>query len=86
MEIRNRKKTGFPVPYESWLRNDLKDVIWGVLTDRKTIDRGYFGKNAIEGLLRANASGANYSKEIFSLLNLEIWQRTFLEQEQVVLH
>jgi asparagine synthase (glutamine-hydrolysing) len=56
------------------------------LTDRKTIDRGYFGKNAIEGLLRANASGANYSKEIFSLLNLEIWQRTFLEQEQVVLH
>jgi len=86
VEIRDRKKTGFPVPYESWLRNDLKDVVWGVLTDRKTIDRGYFGKNAIEGLLRANASGANYSKEIFSLLNLEIWQRTFLEQEQVVLH
>ncbi len=86
MEIRDRKKAGFPVPYESWLRNDLKDVIWGVLTDRKTIDRGYFSKNAIEGLLRANANGANYSKEIFSLLNLEIWQRIFLEQEQVALH
>ena len=83
--IRNRKKTGFPVPYESWLRNDLKDLIWDVLTDRKTINRGYFRKDAIEGLLRANSNGANYSKEIFSLFCLELWQRTFLEREQVVL-
>ena len=85
VEIRNRKKTGFPVPYESWLRNDLKDVIWGVLTDRKTTNRGYFKKDAIEDLLKANSNGANYSKEIFSLLNLELWQRTFLEGETVAL-
>ena len=85
VEIRNRKKTGFPVPYESWLRNDLKDVIWGVLTDRKTINRGYFRQDAIEGLLRANSKGTNYSKEVFSLFNLELWQRTFLESEKVVL-
>jgi asparagine synthase (glutamine-hydrolysing) len=84
-EIRDRKKTGFPVPYESWLRNDLKEVIWGVLTDRKTIERGYFRKEAVEALLQANSNGSNYSKEIFSLLTLELWQRTFLESEQVVL-
>jgi len=83
VEIRNRKKTGFPVPYESWLRNDLRDVIWGVLTDRKTINRGYFKRDAIEALLKANSNGSNYSKEVFSLLNLEIWQRTFLEGETV---
>lgn len=84
-EIRNRKKVGFPVPYESWLRNDLKDTVWSLLTDRRTIERGYFRKDAVEGLLQANSNGANYSKEIFSLLALELWQRTFLEQEQVVL-
>jgi len=84
-EIRDRKKAGFPVPYESWLRNDLKDVIWGVLTDRKTIDRGYFSKDGVESLLRANSNGANYSKEVFSLLSLELWQRTFLENEKVAL-
>jgi asparagine synthase (glutamine-hydrolysing) len=84
-EIRNRKKTGFPVPYESWLRNDLKDVIWDVLTDSKTISRGYFRKDAVERLLKANSNGTNYSKEIFSLLSLELWQRAFLEKEQVVL-
>jgi len=82
-EIRNRKKSGFPVPYESWLRDDLKDVVWDVLMDRRTIERGYFRKDAVEGLLRANSNGSNYSKEIFSLLSLELWQRTFLEHEQV---
>jgi asparagine synthase (glutamine-hydrolysing) len=84
-EIRNRKKTGFPVPYASWLRNELKDVVWDVLTDGKTISRGYFRKEAVESLLRANASGIDHSKEIFSLLSLELWQRTFLEGNQVVL-
>jgi asparagine synthase (glutamine-hydrolysing) len=84
-EIRDRKKTGFPVPYESWLRKELKDIVWSVLTDRRTIERGYFRKTAVEALLKANSNGSNYSKEIFSLLSLELWQRTFLEREQVVL-
>jgi asparagine synthase (glutamine-hydrolysing) len=84
-EIRDRKKTGFPVPYESWLRHDLKKVVWDVLMDRRTIERGYFRKDAVEALLQANSNGSNYSKEIFSLLSLELWQRTFLEREQVVL-
>ena len=83
--ILNRKKTGFPVPYESWLRSDLKEVVWSVLMDSRTVERGYFSKDAIERLLRANSNGTNYSKEIFSLLSLELWQRTFLEREQVVL-
>jgi asparagine synthase (glutamine-hydrolysing) len=84
-QILNRKKTGFPVPYESWLRNDLKDLVRDVLTDRETINRGYFSKAGIERLLQSNSNGANYSKEIFSLLSLEFWQRAFLEREQVAL-
>ena len=84
-EISNRKKVGFPVPYASWIRNDLKDVVLDVLTDSKTTSRGYFRKDAVENLIQANANGADYSKEIFSLLSLELWQRVFLENEQVVL-
>jgi len=83
--IRDRKKTGFPVPYERWLRADLKDLVYSVLTDRRTIERGYFRKNGIESLLRLNGNGHDYSKEIFSLLSLELWQRTFIDGEKVVL-
>jgi len=82
-EIRNRKKTGFPVPYGPWLRNDLKDFAWGVLTDCKTLGRGYFRKDAVERLLQANSNGFDYSKEIFSLLSLELWQRAFLDREGI---
>jgi asparagine synthase (glutamine-hydrolysing) len=84
--IRDRKKTGFPVPYESWIRRDFKDTVWSVLTDPKTVKRGYFRQDAVEGLLRANSNGSNYSKEIFSLLTLELWHRTFLDRETVHLH
>ncbi len=82
-EIRERKKTGFPVPYETWLRKDLKDRVWSILTDRRTIDRGYFSQQAVEGLLLANSNGSDRSKDIFSLLSLELWQRAFLENETV---
>ncbi len=84
-EISNRKKAGFPVPYGAWLRKDLKDSVWDVLMDGRTMNRGYFSKVAVESLLKANANGTDYSKEIFSLLTLELWQRTFLEKEQIVL-
>ena len=78
--ILNRKKTGFPVPYQGWLRNELKDTVWDLLTDHQTIRRGYFRQEAIEGLLKANSNGADFSNEIFSLLALELWHRTFADQ------
>ena len=84
-EIRKRKKAGFPVPYASWLRSELKDVAWEVLTDSKSVNRGYFRRAAIEQLLKENAAGKDHSKAIFSLLNLELWQRIFAEREDVVL-
>ena len=83
-EIRNRKKTGFPVPYESWLRADLKDLVWDVLMDSRTTNRGYFSKASIERLIKANLNGSNCSNAIFSLISLELWHRAFLEGEQVV--
>jgi asparagine synthase (glutamine-hydrolysing) len=76
--IMNRKKTGFPVPYESWIRKDLKDWAWGVLLDSETVNRGYFRKGAVETLLKRDLESGGYSKEIFSLLTLELWHRAFV--------
>ena len=78
-EIVNRKKVGFPVPYESWLRKDLREWVADVLLDRKTIERGYFEKKSIEGLIDRNAKSGGYSKDVFSLVALELWHRVFLE-------
>jgi asparagine synthase (glutamine-hydrolysing) len=79
-EIIERKKVGFPVPYEHWMRNELRESISGILLDREALERGYFKKSAIETLLRENvATGAN-AKEVFSLAVLELWHREFLSK------
>jgi asparagine synthase (glutamine-hydrolysing) len=79
-EIIERKKVGFPVPYEHWMRNELRESIRGILLDREALERGYFKKGAIEKLLRENvATGAN-AKEVFSLAVLELWHKEFLSK------
>jgi asparagine synthase (glutamine-hydrolysing) len=78
-EILNRKKVGFPVPYNAWLRNDLKNWIGDLLLDRETLQRGYFNRQCIERLISQNSAlGGSYSKEVFSLAVLELWHREFL--------
>jgi asparagine synthase (glutamine-hydrolysing) len=78
-KILNRKKTGFPVPYETWIRGEMRNYVRDVLTDRRTIERGYFERGAVEKILADNAGGVNRSKEIFSLVVLELWQRMFID-------
>lgn len=81
-EILERRKAGFPVPYESWLRIDLRDWMSNILLDRKTLSRGYFEKTTLERLIAQDGREGGYSKELFSLVVLELWHRVFLETEQ----
>jgi asparagine synthase (glutamine-hydrolysing) len=77
-EILHRKKVGFPVPYDSWLRGPLKSWLREILLDKETSERGYFKRNAIENMLSANDASGCHSKELFSLAVLELWHREFL--------
>ena len=79
-EILNRKKVGFPVPFNAWLRTELKDWVRGLLLDREAVSRGYFNSARIEGLIQENERTGTYSKEILSLASLELWHRAFFER------
>lgn len=78
--ILNRKKTGFPVPYTTWLTRDLHMNVADILLDTKTLSRGYFKRQAIEKLVTSRSHKTNYAKELFSLATLELWHRTFTEK------
>ena len=82
-EIVTRRKAGFPVPYRMWLRSNLRDWVSEILLDRKTVNRGYFQKSAVEKLVRHNSNGTDYSKELFSLVVLELWHRIFEDRDSV---
>jgi len=76
-EIINRKKTGFPVPYESWLRKDLNSWLRDLLFSQRAMERGYFDRRGVENLFSRNSETGAYSKEIFCLAVLELWHRVF---------
>lgn len=78
--IRHRRKAGFPVPYARWIRSDFRDVFTTLLTERRTVERGYFDKTVVEQLLSAHANGADRSEELFCLAILELWHRTFVDR------
>ena len=78
-EILERKKTGFPVPYAGWLTNELREPVAEILLDGSTAARGYFRSDTLERMIFAPAS-SGYSKELFSLVTLELWHRQFVEE------
>jgi len=81
--ILDRRKVGFPVPYESWLRKDLRGWVHDLLFDRVTTSRGYFETKAVERLVARDECMGGYSKEIFCLAVLELWHRVFLAARHV---
>jgi len=80
--VLKRKKMGFGVPVSRWFRKELKDYIYEMLLDRKTLNRGYFKREGIERLLNDHvASRYDHSARIWALLFLEVWFRVFMDRE-----
>jgi asparagine synthase (glutamine-hydrolysing) len=78
-DVINRKKAGFPVPYESWLRSEFREQLRDLLLSSRAHARGVFQPRELRRLLQANSRSPDYSKQIFCLLTLELWQREFLD-------
>jgi asparagine synthase (glutamine-hydrolysing) len=82
--ILNRPKMGFPVPLASWLRGGWNTMASDVLLDPRSRERGIIDPQGVERLLRDHATGrVNGTDRIWSLLNLELWFRTFIDKDGV---
>ena len=79
-EIIERKKAGFPIPIERWIQKELKGQVHELLLSRRSLDRGYFRKDAIQRLLTSDGAGRSLAKEIFSLVTLELLQAQFVDR------
>lgn len=77
-EILNRKKTGFPVPYDRWLKNELKDFVTETILNQKSVLNNYFTKDGLTQLLQMHQQGRGGSQEVFCLLVLELLSQQFV--------
>jgi asparagine synthase (glutamine-hydrolysing) len=82
--ILTRKKMGFPVPFALWLRGSGAGLARDVLLDSRARQRGITDPAAVSALIDAHASGTTDAGDaLWSLLNLELWYRTFIDGEGV---
>ena len=77
--IIDRKKVGFRVPLDEWFRGGLKDYVHDLLLGKDSFVSSYLDRRTIEGLLYDHMRGRrNEELRLWTLLGLEVWQRTFL--------
>jgi asparagine synthase (glutamine-hydrolysing) len=81
-EILQRRKLGFPVPFGRWARERFAPFIRTTILGPRALARGMFAREPLERLVSEHAAGtANHADRLWVLLNLEIWQRIFLDGE-----
>ena len=82
-ELISRPKQGFGVPLASWLREELRDLSWDVLTDVTARSRGLFRPEAVASLLSEHGQGVDHSTRIWALIQFELWHRNFIDARTV---
>jgi asparagine synthase (glutamine-hydrolysing) len=79
----HRPKQGFQLPLEAWMRGALKEKLLDILTEPRTLQRGYFRASAVQTLVDEHVRGRrNRSGMLWKMLILEWWHRNYLENGQ----
>ena len=81
--ILNRKRTGFPVPYEGWLKKELKEFVSETILNQNSALNGYFTTNGLTKLLQTHQQGEGGSQEVFCLLVLELLSQQFVSDRSL---
>jgi asparagine synthase (glutamine-hydrolysing) len=80
LDIVHRPKMGFPVPFNTWMKDGSVGMVKEIVLDKRTTDRGYFNTAYIEQLFRSHRSEQrDYQNQIWMLLNFELWHRIFID-------
>lgn len=79
-EIVHRKKQGFPIPIDKWLRNEARPMMRDLLSPDSIQRRGLFDPAMVQRLLHQHESGyADLATEIWGLASVEMWHRKYID-------
>ena len=79
-KILSRRKQGFGLPIDRWMREDLAPLSRDLLLDQTARERGLFDPTAIEALLQQQQRGEPRGDQIWALMMLELWYREFIDR------
>ena len=76
--ILNRPKVGFRVPVNLWFQGPMKEYLYEHLTGADSLTAHYYHPAELNKLLEEHFTGRkNHEKLLWTLLNLEVWQRRY---------
>ncbi|OLC28317.1 MAG: asparagine synthase (glutamine-hydrolyzing) [Armatimonadetes bacterium 13_1_40CM_64_14] len=82
--ILRRRKMGFPVPVGRWFRGPFWPVVQEFVLSPRALGRGLFRPSVLSRLVEEHRAGTwDHSDRLWLLINLEIWQRVFLDGEDI---
>lgn len=77
-DIIYRRKHGFDVPVDRWLRDDLKGMVDTLLSKKRILAAGFFDPDAVRALVERQRRGDRwYHKQVWLLLVFQIWHERF---------
>jgi asparagine synthase (glutamine-hydrolysing) len=74
-----RRKQGFSIPINEWIRGDLHDFCYDILLNKDRFSSGIFSKSAIEKILRSHMNcERNLGNQIWVLIIFEMWHNKYM--------
>ena len=79
-EIIHRKKQGFPIPIDTWLRNEVRPAVNDMLAPDRVKRRGLFDPQFVSRLVREHeTSFADHSLLLWGLMSIEQWMERYID-------
>jgi asparagine synthase (glutamine-hydrolysing) len=75
--VSRRDKMGFPVPLKEWFSGELRDMLQDVFRSERARSRPFIRTEAV---LTAIDNVERFSRKLWGLLSLELWQQQFHDQ------
>jgi asparagine synthase (glutamine-hydrolysing) len=81
-EILDRRKVGFGVPLNQWLRGPLKDLLRDRLDRDLLRAQGLFDHDAVRSIVDQHLAGSvDRGRELWSLLLFQLWYDRWIEND-----
>lgn len=81
-DIVDRRKVGFRVPLDVWMRNELRDLTHDALLAQSSFAMQTFDNDVVRTLVETHASGKRSEEAaLFTLLSLEMWHQEFTNRK-----
>lgn len=81
--LNRRDKMGFPVPLKEWFSGPLKEFVFDIFSSKVAASRGFYDPQKV---LKNLEQSSQFSRKVWGLLCLELWYRTFHDQQHMYIH